>query len=133
MNEQGPYNRRSFLKALSGSGAFIGYSLVVDASELPPTRSQAAPGAPRPDFDRIAPDTPLKDRAAVEPNMAVVALECDVFIAGGGMAGVCAALAAARHGAKVILVQDRSRLGGNASSEVRMHVVGADHHGNRSG
>ena len=54
-------------------------------------------------------------------------------MAGGGMAGVCAALAAARHGAKVVLAQDRSRLGGNASSEVKMHVVGADCSGGRPG
>lgn len=52
-------------------------------------------------------------------------LECDVFIAGGGIAGVCCALAAARLGATVILCQDRPVLGGNASSEVRMHIVGA--------
>lgn len=49
------------------------------------------------------------------------------------MAGVCAALSAARNGAKVILVQDRSVLGGNASSEVKMHIVGADCHGSRPG
>lgn len=41
------------------------------------------------------------------------------------MAGVCCAIAAARLGAKVILCQDRPVLGGNASSEVRMHIVGA--------
>ena len=53
-------------------------------------------------------------------------LTCDVLVAGGGLAGVCAALAAARNGASVILVQDRSRLGGNSSSEIRMHVCGAN-------
>jgi flavin-dependent dehydrogenase len=51
--------------------------------------------------------------------------ECDVLVAGGGIAGVCCALAAARLGARVILCQDRPVLGGNASSEVRMHIVGA--------
>lgn len=49
------------------------------------------------------------------------------------MAGVCAAVSAARHGAKVILCQDRSRLGGNASSEVKMHMVGTDCLGRRPG
>lgn len=53
-------------------------------------------------------------------------LSCDVLIAGGGPAGVPCALAAARNGAKVILCQDRPVLGGNASSEVRMHIVGAN-------
>ncbi len=52
-------------------------------------------------------------------------LTCQVLVAGGGMAGVCCALAAARCGADVILCQDRPVLGGNASSEVRMHMVGA--------
>lgn len=59
-------------------------------------------------------------------------IETDIVIAGGGMSGVCAALAAARNGAQVVLIQDRSVLGGNASSEVRMHIVGADHHGGRN-
>lgn len=60
-------------------------------------------------------------------------LETDFCIIGGGIAGVCAALAAARQGAKVVLVQDRSVLGGNASSEVRMHIVGASCSGRRPG
>ena len=51
---------------------------------------------------------------------------CDVLVAGGGAAGVPCAIAAARTGASVILCQDRSVLGGNASSEVRMHIVGAN-------
>lgn len=55
----------------------------------------------------------------------------DVVVVGGGMAGVCAAIAAARNGASVVLVQDRPVLGGNASSEVRMHVCGADCSGGR--
>lgn len=53
-------------------------------------------------------------------------IEADVLVAGGGLAGVCAAIAAARNGTSVILVQDRSRLGGNSSSEIRMHVLGAN-------
>ncbi len=58
-------------------------------------------------------------------------LNCDVLVAGGGSAGVPAALAAARSGVRVILCQDRPVLGGNASSEVRMHIVGADGSGYR--
>mgnify|MGYP001179508472 CR=1 FL=1 len=52
-------------------------------------------------------------------------LRTQLLVAGGGMSGVCAALSAARNGVKVILCQDRSVLGGNASSEVRMHILGA--------
>lgn len=49
----------------------------------------------------------------------------DVCVVGGGLAGLFAAVSAARHGAKVLLMQDRPVLGGNASSEVRMWVRGA--------
>ena len=49
----------------------------------------------------------------------------DFCVIGGGMAGMCAAIAAARHGIKTALVQDRPVLGGNASSEIRMHICGA--------
>lgn len=52
----------------------------------------------------------------------------DVVIIGGGMSGLCAAIASARHGAKTALVQDRSVYGGNASSETRMHISGASCH-----
>ena len=59
------------------------------------------------------------------------ALTCDVLVAGGGPAGVSCALAAARNGAEVVLCQNRPVLGGNASSEVRMHILGAEAHGHR--
>lgn len=57
--------------------------------------------------------------------------EVDFCVVGGGMAGLVAALAAARHGARVALVQDRPVLGGNASSEIRMHICGAHGENNR--
>lgn len=65
--------------------------------------------------------------------MTLHSLQTDLVVVGGGLAGVCAAIAAARNGAQVILLQDRSVLGGNASSEIRMHTVGADVHGRRPG
>ena len=54
-----------------------------------------------------------------------VALETEFVVCGGGLSGVCAAIAAARHGEKVVLLQDRPMLGGNASSEIRMGILGA--------
>jgi len=54
--------------------------------------------------------------------------EVDVCVIGGGMAGFTAALAAARQGARVALMHDRPVLGGNASSEMRVHICGADRH-----
>lgn len=55
-------------------------------------------------------------------------LRADLTVAGGGLSGICAALAAAREGLKVILIQDRPVLGGNASSEVRLWILGATSH-----
>ncbi|HML47951.1 MAG TPA: FAD-dependent oxidoreductase, partial [Clostridia bacterium] len=50
----------------------------------------------------------------------------ELIVVGGGMAGICAALAASRHGARVALINARPVLGGNASSEIRVHISGAD-------
>ncbi len=55
----------------------------------------------------------------------------DLCIVGGGLTGLCAAVAAARQGIKVVLMQDRPMLGGNASSEIRMWVRGAKGKENR--
>lgn len=52
----------------------------------------------------------------------------DIVVVGGGLSGMCAAIAAARHGANTAIVQNRSVFGGNASSEIRMHIVGASSH-----
>jgi hypothetical protein len=116
-------DRRDFFNQL-GLGT---YSLVVLAGEADAQTRTPAPA----DFDKIAPRN--AGFAAAERHMREVRLEADVLVAGGGLAGVCAAIAAARHGARVVLVQDRSRLGGNSSSEVKMHVVGANQHTARPG
>lgn len=55
-------------------------------------------------------------------------LTADLVVAGGGLSGVCCAITAARAGVRVALVQDRPVLGGNASSEVRLWVLGATSH-----
>ncbi|NLO82855.1 MAG: FAD-dependent oxidoreductase [Clostridiales bacterium] len=57
--------------------------------------------------------------------------KADFCVVGGGLAGMCAAIAAARHGAKVVLMHDRPVLGGNASSEIRMWICGAHGENNR--
>lgn len=53
----------------------------------------------------------------------------DITVIGGGLAGVCAAISAARNGKSVSLVQNRGILGGNSSSEIRVWVCGATKHG----
>ncbi|GGD91391.1 FAD-dependent oxidoreductase [Paenibacillus nasutitermitis] len=56
-------------------------------------------------------------------------VQSDVTVVGGGLSGVSAAVAAARLGKKVSLIQNRPVLGGNSSSEMRVWVVGATGHG----
>jgi hypothetical protein len=75
--------------------------------------------------------SPVSEEAQASPCIAQksdfdrIEHDVDLCVVGGGMAGLCAAISAARHGAKVLLMQDRPVLGGNASSEIRMHVCGA--------
>jgi hypothetical protein len=69
--------------------------------------------------------TALPD-AILRPGPAITeAVDVDFCVVGGGMAGLCAAIAAARQGLRTVLLQDRPVLGGNASSEVRMWICGA--------
>ncbi|MBK7710388.1 MAG: FAD-dependent oxidoreductase [Bacteroidales bacterium] len=99
-------NRRTFIKAMGlGSGALM-----------------------------INPLNSLNDRengiVEIDKDVTVFArrqIETEILIAGGGMSGVCAALAAARNGNKVVLIQNRSRLGGNASSEIGCIFVVRQH------
>lgn len=58
-------------------------------------------------------------------------IKTDLCVVGGGMAGICAAIAAAREGINVVLMHERPVLGGNASSEIRMWVCGAHGKNNR--
>lgn len=70
----------------------------------------------------------LKAPPGLYRDFATVRQEADLIVVGGGMAGTCGALTAARAGIRVILVQDRPVLGGNASSEVRLWMLGATSH-----
>lgn len=107
-------NRRNFLTT---SAAMCGYSLVVAAPKNAASNLQHKRKS-------------VQKRQSFPPSDAVgilddtVELQCDILVAGGGLAGVCSAISAARHGKKVVLVQDRSRLGGNSSSEIKMHPLG---------
>lgn len=63
--------------------------------------------------------------------MKTINYKTDLCVVGGGLAGLCCAIAASRHGSKTVLVQDRPVLGGNASEEVRMWICGAHGEDNR--
>lgn len=66
--------------------------------------------------------------ACSERSLHEEVLDADLVVVGGGLAGVCAAITAARAGLEVVLLQDRPVLGGNASSEVRLWILGATSH-----
>lgn len=71
----------------------------------------------------------IKEVFSIEKReLSTVQLKTDFVITGGGLSGVCAAIAAARSGIKVVLIQDRPVLGGNASSEIRLWILGATSH-----
>jgi len=71
----------------------------------------------------------LREQASPDGrNELLVEVDADLAIAGGGLAGTCAAITAARAGLRVALLQDRPVLGGNSSSEVRLWVLGATSH-----
>jgi hypothetical protein len=123
--------RRDFLTAAGATGysLFIRVDGLAEGQQDPAKRSAEEI---RKEIERIAPQSNRRP-APAERNMTLVELDCDVLVAGGGLAGVLAAVSAARHGSKVVLVQDRSRLGGNSSSEIKMHVVGSNNHKGRPG
>jgi len=86
-------------------------------------RAKDSPAPPDggPDLDR------LRRALSGYPAEPADAGTYDLVVAGGGMAGCCAAVGAARLGCRVALIQDRPVLGGNNSSEVRVGLSGLIH------
>jgi len=95
---------------LSGFDARIDSVLLTKTDSVPPDDADAA---------RV-----LRKTLLGQPKNKVVEKEYDFVVAGGGVAGMCAAIAAARKGLSVALIQDRMVLGGNNSSEVRVGLGG---------
>lgn len=70
----------------------------------------------------------VQDFSPITRENKTISTQSDLVVVGGGLAGLCCAIAAARDGITVTLVQDRPVLGGNASSEVRLWTLGATSH-----
>lgn len=70
----------------------------------------------------------IREQATDKRPLRTIRHDADLLVIGGGLSGVCCAITAARAGIRVVLVQDRPVLGGNASSEVRLWVLGATSH-----
>ena len=67
----------------------------------------------------------MRSRLLKEYDRPADMVKYDFVVAGGGVAGMCAAVAAARQGLKVALIHDRPVIGGKNSSEVRVNVGGS--------
>ena len=78
---------------------------------------------PRPESAHAnpAPPPPVTQTGYIRPGtIEVIHRSFDLVVVGGGISGTCAAISAARNGVNVALVHERSTLGGNSSSEVRL-------------
>jgi hypothetical protein len=70
----------------------------------------------------------IREAATARRDLRLVSHSTELVVVGGGLSGVCCAVTAARAGSRVVLVQDRPVLGGNASSEIRLWALGATSH-----
>jgi hypothetical protein len=100
-----PMNRRSFVQRLAMTLGVAGQAETPKAQPLPATQGDVS--SPKPGY--IRPGT-----------IEVIHRSFDLIVVGGGISGTCAAISAARNGMNVALVHERSTLGGNSSSEVRL-------------
>jgi|LSQX01.3.fsa_nt_gb hypothetical protein len=89
------------------------------------TADLAAPAPPEEGLSLDAWRAVQRGDNAVEPDSAG---EYDFVVVGGGIAGTCAAIAAAQQGLEVAIIQDRDVLGGNASGEIRIRTNGDYRH-----
>lgn len=113
--------RRSFLGRLAFTVAgFLGGSAA--AEEIPEAAPDGASSTGSSNKPLPEGSTPGRLGGYIRPDtIEVVHKKFDLIVVGGGISGTCAAISAARNGMKVALVHERSTLGGNSSSEVRLY------------
>ena len=102
------------LHDLAGFDGRVDAILFTADKDFTPSNELSALAKMRKDALRIPDETPVAGDGKVY----------DLVVVGGGIAGTCAAISAARLGASVAFVQDRPVLGGNGSTEVRVHLNG---------
>lgn len=116
------WKRRDFVRFL---GALLGGSV------LPGAKATAEEAAASPVLSSVPGSTPASTPLTFDPRLfgdEMIEVAHDVVVIGGGIAGFSAAVSAARNGVKVALVHERSMLGGNSSSEVRLYPENATAH-----
>lgn len=111
-----PINRRSFVQRVLMALGATGASVPLKSNAQSAERAQSGAG----EAGRTAGATGTS--GYIRPGtIEVLHRSFDLIVVGGGISGTCAAISAARNGAKVALVHERSTLGGNSSSEVRLY------------
>ena len=116
-------NRRQFLKIC---GAVTGGALLSNAALASDHLTKSGASADRSRVvSRSERGVAQRKSGSSAGRLPEVEHKADFCVVGGGLAGLCAAVTAARHGVKTVLINDRPVLGGNESSEIRMWVCGA--------
>ncbi|CAN5625492.1 hypothetical protein BH10ACI4_BH10ACI4_07510 [soil metagenome] len=115
-----PINRRGFVGhlaiAASAFGPWAPKSLLADGTSDPAVEVATPSSAEQESTSS------RKIKGYIRPNtIEIVQQSYDLIVVGGGISGLCAAISAARNGMQVALVHERSALGGNSSSEVRLY------------
>jgi hypothetical protein len=111
-------NRRSFVQRMLIALGVTGTSAPLNAKAIDEPREESEPAGQKSPSTARSP----KLTGYIRPGtIEVIRRSFDVIVVGGGISGTCAAISAARNGAKTALVHERSTLGGNSSSEVRLY------------
>jgi len=109
--------RRTFIGRLAAALGIPGVGASLGLPQATPAPRVTEPGqAPNGQLQKR-----LGSRGFIRPGtISIIEQGFDLIVVGGGISGTCAAISAARNGVKVALVHERSMLGGNSSSEVRL-------------
>jgi len=116
-------NRRSFVKRVLVALGLTGGTSITNSDLASPLGLMQA-NSPSPSAQTPAGAAPLLGGYIRPGTIDVVHQKFDLVVVGGGISGTCAAISAARNDVKVALVHERSALGGNSSSEVRLYPEG---------
>lgn len=112
-------NRRSFVGRLALGGLVGGKRTIAAALPALSSDPDGSGAQPKPSMEGSIPG---RAGGYIRPDtIEVVHKNFDLVVVGGGISGTCAAISAARNGVQVALVHERSTLGGNSSSEVRLY------------
>ena len=119
------FSRREWMQMLGGAsiGGLAANALPGIANADMASRNDAPPGV-KADISKVQPCT-LVNGQVIQPRKVLPSIhETDVLVVGGGPAGTCAAISAARAGAKVTLVERYGHFGGLSTGGLVLVILG---------